>query len=329
MEGDVAALRAAGIVVLTTVISREHGRELSDMGVDFFESRRRRHGSPGDPSSGPSAMIAAPLPDHDWEPGLAARLETAQSVAREAGRLAQRFLADRSNLGVELKGPQDFVSKADRAVEELIVRRLSAAFPNDGFVGEEGGQSIIGRSDGSSIWIIDPIDGTANFVQGRSEWCVSIGLVRSGQPTLGVIYHPSADDLFSAAIGHGACSDGMSIRVSSRDDARRGDDRTRILAEDTSRRASGPCCRASWAQAASTGGTGPLRSRSRMSLTAASTVSSSSTSTPGTSPPGWSSLRGRWVDEPFPLHGDLRQAGSLVAGAVGLRADLLDLAGAR
>jgi myo-inositol-1(or 4)-monophosphatase len=161
-------------------------------------------------------MIATPLPDKTWEPGLAARLETAQSVAREAGRLATRFLADRSNLGIELKGPQDFVTKADRAVEELIIRHLSAAFPDDGFVGEEGIESSQGRSEESPIWIVDPIDGTANFVQGRSEWCVSIGLVRSGQPTLGVIYHPSADELFSAAVGHGASRDGMPIRVSSR-----------------------------------------------------------------------------------------------------------------
>src|SRR5436309_446560 len=97
----------------------------------------------------------------EWDAGTAARLRCAESVAREAGRLATRFLADPSTLGIEMKGPQDFVTKADRAVEASIVHRLSAAFPGDGFVGEEG-QAAGAGGERSAVWIIDPIDGTAN-----------------------------------------------------------------------------------------------------------------------------------------------------------------------
>jgi myo-inositol-1(or 4)-monophosphatase len=143
---------------------------------------------------------------------MAARLRSAESIAREAGRLATGFLSDRSTLGVGMKGPQDFVTKADRAVEEFIVARLSAAFPGDGFVGEEG-QAAGTAPKPSSIWIIDPIDGTANFVQGRDDWCVSIGFIESGVPTIGVIYHPASDELFAAAAGYGASRNGVPIHV--------------------------------------------------------------------------------------------------------------------
>src|SRR4051812_3375927 len=102
------------------------------------------------------------------------RFLAAQAVAREAGELASGFLARRGELAIESKGPQDFVSEADRAVERLIIDRLSAAFPEDSFLGEEGQASAPVRTDGR-LWVIDPIDGTTNFLQGRSEWCVSIG----------------------------------------------------------------------------------------------------------------------------------------------------------
>ena len=98
--------------------------------------------------------------------GLAARLALAQTVAREAGALAMAFYLDRDKLSVELKGPQDFVSEADRAVERLIVGRLSAAFPDDAFLGEED-QATASVGTSGAIWAIDPIDGTTNFLQGR------------------------------------------------------------------------------------------------------------------------------------------------------------------
>jgi myo-inositol-1(or 4)-monophosphatase len=273
-------------------------------------------------------MTAVSLEHHDPEAAMAARLETAQSVAREAGRLAKRFLADRSDLGVELKGPQDFVSKADRAVEELIVKRLSAAFPNDGFVGEEGGQSIIGQSEGSSIWIIDPIDGTANFVQGRSEWCVSIGLLQSRRPTLGVIYHPGADELFAAATGHGATRDGVSIRASSG---------TTLAAATVALEYSlkTPPAAHLAQVAAVLGAGGEYRRNGSAALSLAQVADGRLDGFIELHVHAWDVAAGMvlvaeaggWTI-PFPLQGDLRRAGPLVAGAVGLRADLLRVAGA-
>jgi myo-inositol-1(or 4)-monophosphatase len=123
--------------------------------------------------------------------------------------------ADPSQLQIEMKGPQDFVSNADRAVEQLIVQRLSAAFPTDSFLGEEGGRD---KADdlGMALWVIDPIDGTANFIRGRAEWCVSIGFLLEGRPAIGVIYHPGSDELFSAAAGRGARCNGTPIRASER-----------------------------------------------------------------------------------------------------------------
>ena len=146
---------------------------------------------------------------------LAHRFSVAKLVAREAGVLAQSFLADRSKLSVELKGPQDFVTEADRAVERLIVQQLSTAFPEDSLVGEEGfGNTTTVNSD--AVWVIDPIDGTANFVQGRNEWCVSIGLLYHDRPALGVVYQPSSDEIYAARRGHGAARNGMPIQVSGR-----------------------------------------------------------------------------------------------------------------
>jgi len=145
---------------------------------------------------------------------LNARLAVAQAVAREAGRLAMNFLLDRSKLGIKLKGPQDFVTNADRAVEKFVIEHLSASFPNDAFVGEEGVYSTQSEVSLDCTWIIDPIDGTANFASGRADWCVSIGLVEDSHPILGVIYHPTADQLFAAAVGRGAMRDGAVIRAS-------------------------------------------------------------------------------------------------------------------
>lgn len=146
---------------------------------------------------------------------LACRFLAAQAVAREAGRLARRLLADPDRLQVELKGPQDLVSAADRAVEQLIVQRLAAAFPGDSFLGEEAHASGAPET-ATALWVIDPIDGTTNFVQGRPDWCISIGLLHSGQPTIGVIYDPSVDELYAASRCHGATCNGSVIRVSDR-----------------------------------------------------------------------------------------------------------------
>lgn len=146
---------------------------------------------------------------------ITGRFLAAQAIAGEAGRLARRFLAEPDRLQVELKGPQDFVSAADRAVERLVARRLASAFPSDAVLGEEIHVDGAARA-GDALWVVDPIDGTANFVQGRPDWCVSIGLLWKGRPTIGVVHHPPADELYAAAAGHGATCNGSAIRVSDR-----------------------------------------------------------------------------------------------------------------
>jgi myo-inositol-1(or 4)-monophosphatase len=137
------------------------------------------------------------------------RLAAVCGVARAAGALAMRHFNNLANLKVETKGPQNHVSIADREVEELIVRELSKAFPGDVFFGEEGG----GKA-GERIWIIDPIDGTTNFVRGLPDWGVSIGFVRGNEAEIGCIYLPTTDALYAAKRGGGATCNGRPIRVS-------------------------------------------------------------------------------------------------------------------
>jgi myo-inositol-1(or 4)-monophosphatase len=151
------------------------------------------------------------------ETGLQARLLAAQAIAREAGQLAARMLADRPALEIGLKGPQDFITSADGAVETLIAARLGAAFPEDGLLAEEGAERA-GSSGG--LWVVDPIDGTANFASGRPDWCVSIGLLDDGRPEIGVIYQPALDLLFAARRGAGATCNRAPIAVADRPLAR-------------------------------------------------------------------------------------------------------------
>lgn len=153
-----------------------------------------------------------PLPDVDH------RLGVAEEVIREAGEMAAGYYARRDQLTVDRKGAQDLVSEADRRVEELIVARLAEAFPADGFLGEEGGAS---NTAAEAVWVIDPIDGTHNFLTGVPFWCVSVGLVVGREAVLGLIYQPSEDELFRAAKGGGVWLNGKPIRVSGETDIKR------------------------------------------------------------------------------------------------------------
>ena len=144
---------------------------------------------------------------------ISVRRRAAESAARDAGRLAESFLADPGALDVRLKGPQDIVTAADGAVERRIVTALRAAFPDDGFLGEEGGLAGKPGVDGA-CWVIDPIDGTANFARGLPHWCVSIALVVAGRIEIGVIYDASAELLYSATRGAGAWRNSQPLRVS-------------------------------------------------------------------------------------------------------------------
>ena len=147
------------------------------------------------------------------------RLLVAAAVVREAGQLARDFFTRREQLEIEHKGMQDLVSIADRQVEEVIRTRLAAAFPGDGIMGEEG--ETIEPPPGAGSWVIDPIDGTANFLRGVPYWSVALAYVEDGRTEIGVTYDPVHDELFAAARGRGTTRNGRKVRVSGCSDMRR------------------------------------------------------------------------------------------------------------
>jgi len=141
-----------------------------------------------------------------------------QGLGLEASALAMRYFSDQGSLGTSMKGAQDWLTEADGAVEKLLRAHIAEAFPNDGVLGEEGGHAN-GASGG--LWIIDPIDGTANFAHGDRIWCVSIGFVWEGRPELGLIAAPALGEIFLARRGKGATLNGTPIKASRTDDIRR------------------------------------------------------------------------------------------------------------
>jgi len=143
---------------------------------------------------------------------LAGRAEFARQIAREAGALAMRYFRHEIDFEAHTKGPQDYVSSADHAVEALLRDRLQRAFASDAILGEEGGGEI-----GRNLWVIDPIDGTINFVHGVRYWCISIAFLGAGERRVGVVYDPTQDELFWATRGGGAWSDGTRLHVAPRD----------------------------------------------------------------------------------------------------------------
>jgi myo-inositol-1(or 4)-monophosphatase len=143
---------------------------------------------------------------------LDAREEALVAVASEAGELAKRLFSNPS--GVKLKGKQDFITAADGEVERMIVERLAKRFPGDGFLGEEGGTS----GGAGALWVIDPIDGTANFAHGIPHFCVSIALVADGELVLGAIAAPMYEELYRARLGRGAFLNERPMRVAATTD---------------------------------------------------------------------------------------------------------------
>jgi len=138
------------------------------------------------------------------------RLEVAIAAATAAGEVALRYF--RTGLTVELKGDRSPVTRADRECEQRIVEVLRSAFPDYGFVGEElGTQAATGSQP---TWIIDPIDGTKNFIRGIPYFATLIGLEEDGEITAGVIYAPAVDDLLYAQKGHGAFDRNGRLQVS-------------------------------------------------------------------------------------------------------------------
>jgi myo-inositol-1(or 4)-monophosphatase len=142
-------------------------------------------------------------------------LTTAVKAARRAGNIINRGARDLDLLTVSAKGPKDFVSEIDHAAEAAIVDTLLAAYPDHAILAEEG--TAQGRNaEAEHVWIIDPLDGTTNFLHGFPQYCVSIALAHRGVVTQGVIYDPVRNDLFTASRGRGAFLNDRRMRVSRR-----------------------------------------------------------------------------------------------------------------
>ena len=135
-------------------------------------------------------------------------------AAQKAGRGLVRDFGEVENLQVSRKGPADFVSAADLKAEETLRQELTRARPRFGWMMEEGG--VIEGEDKDRRWVVDPLDGTTNFLHGIPHFAISIALEQEGVPVAGVIYNPVADELYWAEKGAGAFLNDRRLRVSSR-----------------------------------------------------------------------------------------------------------------
>jgi myo-inositol-1(or 4)-monophosphatase len=138
-------------------------------------------------------------------------LNIAVKAARRAGAIINRASQDIGTLTIKSKNYNDFVSEVDVAAERVIIDTLKDAYPNHGFLGEESGSS---ENQSDFIWIIDPLDGTTNFLHNFPQYCVSIALQHKGEITQAVIYEPNRNDLYTATKGRGAFLNDKRIRVS-------------------------------------------------------------------------------------------------------------------
>lgn len=136
------------------------------------------------------------------------------NAARKAGRSLIRDFGEVEQLQVSIKGPANFVSVADHKAEEVIFKELNKARPGYGFLMEERGE--VDGADKTHRWIVDPLDGTTNFLHSHPMFAVSIGLEREGQLIAGVIYNPASDELYTAEKGKGAFLNDRRLRVANR-----------------------------------------------------------------------------------------------------------------
>ena len=143
-----------------------------------------------------------------YEDALTARLEAGIAMVREAGQLARQAFATMTPEQLGYKGPQDFLTATDLAIERLLRESITRQFPDDALLGEEQGGSI-----GDDTWVMDPIDGTANFARGIPHFCVVLAFVSQQQARFGIIYDPIHDELFVARQGLGATLNGVPLRV--------------------------------------------------------------------------------------------------------------------
>ncbi len=147
-------------------------------------------------------------------PYLSPALNVITSAARKAGRRLIRDFGEIENLQISLKGPADFVSVADQRTESILVGELQKARPGYPILSEEVG--LIDGPDKSHRFIIDPLDGTTNFLHGIPHFAIAIALERDGQLVSGVVYNPITDEMYTAEKGHGAYLNDKRLRVAAR-----------------------------------------------------------------------------------------------------------------
>jgi myo-inositol-1(or 4)-monophosphatase len=138
-------------------------------------------------------------------------LRVCEDAVRAGGQVIQEWAG---RIEVRKKGPADLVTQADFASQELIRRIVLGAFPSHSFLGEEREPGVAPAARGEYRWIVDPLDGTTNYVHGVPHYCVSLGLERSGELLVGAVYDPVLDECFTAAAGEGARLNGRPIHVS-------------------------------------------------------------------------------------------------------------------
>jgi myo-inositol-1(or 4)-monophosphatase len=140
-------------------------------------------------------------------------LNTAVKAARRAAAVINRASFDLDRVSFAEKNPNDFVTDVDRAAEEAVIEVLQKAYPSHAFLGEESGTTGNVNDESEFVWIIDPLDGTTNFIHGFPQYSVSIALQQRGVITLGVVYDPVRNELFTAEKGAGAFLNEKRIRV--------------------------------------------------------------------------------------------------------------------
>jgi len=144
-------------------------------------------------------------------PSLDARFAAAQALAREAGALAVALRSGpATSFAIESKSVLDFATEADRAVERLVIERLGKRFGDDVLGEEYGGAAFAG----DRLWVVDPVDGTFNFMHALPVWCVSLAFMHRGEIEIGIIYNPDSNEMFTARRGRGAFLNGVKLAVS-------------------------------------------------------------------------------------------------------------------
>ncbi|WP_458574647.1 inositol monophosphatase family protein [Rhizobium sp. PDO1-076] len=149
-----------------------------------------------------------PVENLHYADTLQARADLCRAVIRSAGELVLKGFYGDAERSISMKGPQDFLTETDAASEAHIRSMIEQHFPQDTFFGEEGGGEI-----GARVWVVDPVDGTANFARGIPHFCISIAYVENGRTEIGAIYSPALDELYFARRGDGATLNGKPILV--------------------------------------------------------------------------------------------------------------------